>query len=64
MVKVLMVQTYGYRWKITTVDGKVITDDILIPAHQAEDYVRAWVSSFQSWTYEVIPLAKQEKKNV
>jgi hypothetical protein len=64
MVKVLMVQCFPNRWKITTEDGKVLAEDITVPAFKAEEYVRAWVSSFHCWTYEVIPLPKTEDKNV
>lgn len=60
MPTVYMVQIFAYKWQIQNEKGLVLCDDIQVPKHQAEDYVRAWVSSFHCWNYVMKPL---EAKN-
>jgi len=53
-VCVRMVQTSKYCWQILSPSGKVIVDSIFLnDASQARDYVKAYVSSFTGWGYEV-----------
>ena len=58
-----MVQTNLHNWRIESEKGTVVKDDISVQnPYKAEEFVRSYISSFQSWTYEMVPL-KKEKKN-
>ncbi len=56
-MKVLkMVQMSKYRWNLISPKGPIIKDDLLFAnAHKAEEWVKSYVSSFQTWEYIVIP---------
>jgi hypothetical protein len=52
-----MIQTEPCTWKIMTEKGIILKDDIKVSMiYEAEDYVKRYISSFNSWTYELIPL--------
>lgn len=63
MPKVFMVQVYDFKWRIINERGVILCDDIQVPRHEAELYVRNWVSSFHGWTYEVIFLPKEQSND-
>ena len=53
-VYVKMVQTSKYCWKIVSPSGKVMIDCIFLnDADQAKEYIKAYISSFTGWGYEV-----------
>jgi hypothetical protein len=57
---VLMVQVNKFKWRIESPMGFIITDDIIVENKiLAEDFVRAWASSFVGWNYKVIPLEEK-----
>ena len=51
-----------HRWKLESDKGVLLKDDIFVqsPA-QAREYGNAYISSFQGWCLEVVPLKKEEK---
>lgn len=61
--KVKMVQTSNVRWHIESEAGHVIRDDITVSTlAEAEYYVRGYVMSFRNWTYELVPMKKDEEQ--
>lgn len=52
-----IVQKSQSRWEIQTRHGYVLKADItLSTTHDAEVYVKGYLSSFLNWNYEVVPL--------
>jgi hypothetical protein len=63
MAKVRMVQTNLHNWRIESLTGIIVKDDISVQnPYKAEEFVKSYISSFQSWTYEMVPLPKEKKK--
>lgn len=55
--KIRIVQMAQSRWEIQTRHGYILKGDITVStAHDAELYVKNYLSSFLCWEYEVIPL--------
>jgi hypothetical protein len=53
----IMIQTSKCNWQIVTIKGIILVDDIKIGlVAEAEDYMRKYISSFESWTYEIKPM--------
>lgn len=53
-IRVIMQQKGKYRWQIVSPSGIVIKDDIMLnDALQAREYIKAYVSSYSGWDYEV-----------
>ena len=64
MNKVRMVQTMQHRWKLESEKGVLLKDDIFVQnPTQAREYGNAYISSFQGWSLEVVPLKKEEKND-
>ena len=63
MNKVLMVQTNKYQWQIQSEKGHVIQTDIsLNDVRKAKEFIKAWVSSFNTpYFYEVVPMKEDSK---
>jgi hypothetical protein len=60
-----MVQTGRYNWEIRSESGAVQLQKSLGSIFQVEDFMEKWISRFNNWTYEIIPmLPKGEKKIV
>lgn len=60
---VRMVQDMPAKWHIVSNSGIILQRGITVGTiHDAEQYVRAYVSSFNDWTYEVVPLVKVSTK--
>lgn len=54
---VKIIQVSKCNWKIVSANGTVLQKDITISSKsQALEYVKNYISSFQAWTYQVIPL--------
>lgn len=59
---VRMVQLSRGCWEIQTRHGYVLKGDLQFGSKtEAEGYVRAYLSSFQCWNYELVPLRKSKK---
>lgn len=58
MIVVKMVQVSQYKWKIVSDRGIVLQEPIYIASIKAEEYIKAYISSYQGWGYEVKPLRK------
>ena len=55
MACVKMIQTSKHKWRIETLHGIVLLDDITIDNRfQAEAFVISYISSYIGWTYEVL----------
>lgn len=62
---ILMIQTSNHRWTLKTKKGIVLLDDIHVnSAYEAEQYVKAYISSYNDWSYEVQPILKSGANNV
>lgn len=52
-----MRQTSRYNWDIVSKKGSILQADLSFKdAYQAEQYVKNYITSFQSWDYEMEPL--------
>lgn len=51
-----MIQESTNRWRIESDTGIVLTDDIILGKLEAEDYMKRYISSYSTWTYEIIPM--------
>lgn len=57
MNTVLMIQESKNRWRIESEKGIVLQSDIRLgTVFEAEDYIKAYISSFLNWTYIMKPL--------
>ena len=63
MSTVKMIQVNKGKWEIVTTEKGIIlqTDLFLRDAETAGNYVKNYCSSFLGWTYEVVPLPKEDK---
>lgn len=61
MPSVRIIEIYKGKWEIVTSEKGVVlkTDIFLANAEVAQEYVRAYCSSWRDWTFEVVPLEKQ-----
>jgi hypothetical protein len=60
LVKVFMIQVTDYKWQLTHESGNILVDDVFMPGRfMAEEYARAFVSSYQNWTYEMVLLPER-----
>ncbi len=59
-----MVQSTPHKWYIATSAGFIIQYDITAHSvHEATEYIKNYITSFQNWDYEIITLkAKVIKK--
>lgn len=56
-----IVETANGRWRIENSKGDVILDDLRLESvFRAEEYIRAYVSSFNNYNYEVVPLKERK----
>lgn len=56
---VQMVQMSKFRWNLVSPTGSVMVESVLLASKQAaEDWARAYLSSFPSWGLILIPLSK------
>jgi len=54
-----IVQVSECIWQVENIKGIVIVHDLPLESiFKAEDYIRGYISSFNCYTYEVIPLTK------
>lgn len=52
---VRMIETGNNRWDLIGPKGNPIASDVLVYSQvEAEEWVKAYISSFLGWTYEVI----------
>ena len=52
---VRLIETGNNRWDLIGPKGNPIAEDILLYSKvEAEEWVKAYISSFLNWTYEVI----------
>jgi hypothetical protein len=57
---VKMIQVFKCNWKIENLKGDTLKDNITVGTlYEAEQYVKAYVSSFMNWNYEMVPLKKE-----
>ena len=53
-----MIQTSKYHWQIVSPSGTIMQSELYLSSmDKARDYIRSYVSSYTTWTYELIPLA-------
>ncbi len=58
--KVKIVQVNKHRWNLVAPKGHVMVEGLMFEnPHKAAEWTKAYISSFQSWSYEVIP--KEDK---
>lgn len=58
-----MIQSEPCNWYITNDKGTIIQDDIKVGLLlEAEDYIKRYISSFNAWTYELIPLGRKDEE--
>lgn len=58
--KVRMVQRSKNRWELQTSKGYPLQTDITVSSKkEAEDFVKRYLTSFNCWTYEIIPLEEK-----
>jgi hypothetical protein len=61
MLKVYFVQKTDYAWQIESESGKIVQKDITCASvFKAEEYIKAYISSFINWTYELKLLTPSE----
>lgn len=61
MPTVQMIQTSKHKWRLLGPKGNILIEDLNIScAYDAEQYVKSYISSFMSWTYEIIPINKEK----
>lgn len=59
---VRIVQKSQVNWEIQTRSGHVLVPNITLSRpSDAEIYVKGYISSFQCWNYEVVPIVKDKK---
>ncbi len=57
---VRMIQVSRYRWNLVAPKGSVMVEGLLCSSsYEAEEWVKKYVSSWPTWSYEVI--TRQEK---
>lgn len=57
MTTVLMVQLSNHSWHLISKKGHILKKDLSFHRlRDAEAYVKAYISSFQNWNYEMVPL--------
>lgn len=62
-MKFKIVQQSQVNWQVQSPTGIILQKDITISSsHDAEVFIRGYVSSFHNGSYEVVPLPKKEKK--
>lgn len=58
---VKMIQITKYEWKIVSQSGNMIQKDIYVNnVPDALQYIKTYVSSFNNWHYEIIPLPRKD----
>lgn len=56
MTKVYMVQLNKLDWELRAGSGKILVEGLKMGSrHEAEQWVRAYISSYPSWTYQMVP---------
>lgn len=64
MSKLIMKQTAKSRWRLESEKGFVFKNDITISnIKEATMYIKAYISSFINWDFDVIPLEKDDKND-
>ena len=64
-VSVSMVQILPHLWQIESSAGYVMEKGIIVHSvSEAEDYVKAYISSFTGWTSTVVPLLNNGGKEI
>lgn len=54
---VRMIQVSRYRWHLFSPKGHVLCDDLLIESsYKAEEWIKSYISSYQGWSYVILPL--------
>ena len=55
--KIIMKQINKTSWQILSESGILLVDDIKLGLiAEAEDYVKRYISSFDTWTYDILPM--------
>lgn len=61
MIILNMMQVAKFKWNIVSQKGHIIKTDIFCQNKRAaEDYIRAYISSFYGYDYKVYPLDAEE----
>lgn len=64
MNKLNMIQTSKHKWRIETESGTVMQEDInIFSEYEAEEYIKRYVSSFQSFSYDLKPKKDKNDKS-
>lgn len=57
-----MVQLSKHKWRIETQNGTVIKDDVTVHSiSEATEYIKRYISSYNDWDFNILPLKKREK---
>ena len=52
-----IIQCSKHKWRVEGPKGNVLTEDLTLNSKfAAEDYIKAYISSFNSYYYVVVPL--------
>lgn len=55
-----IVQETKTRWRVENSKGDVLVSDLMLNSkYQAEIFIKCYVSSYQNYRYEVVPLEKK-----
>ncbi len=58
--EVKMIQRSKQRWDIVAPKGHILLEGIVVGTrHEAEEFVKKYVSSFLCWSYVIIPKEKK-----
>lgn len=58
-----MIQIAKANWRIETLTGHIMQKDITCgTVIEAEEYVKKYISSFDGWSYRVIPLTLNKNR--
>ena len=50
------------RWRLENSKGDVLLDDLMLESlYRAEEWIKGYVSSFNNYRYEIIPLTRERK---
>ena len=51
-----MIETSKNRWELQGPKGNTISDNISVNSRtEAEEWVKAYISSYSGWLYEIVP---------
>lgn len=56
-----IVQETKNRWRVENGKGDMLVDNLMIESvYRAEQYIKGYISSYQNYRYEIIPLRRKK----